>query len=356
MNRLTLLAELSNGDIISGSLDGSIKIWDLKAQKLISKFNCHSGSITCISELNSDLILSTSNDCSMKIWKIDNLKKKNKNLNDSLIAKFCFTSSISFDSPKTFCWTFISSEILQNKKEELSITVPRTLSSHEPSEHNVFVTCASSGCVDDIENRIFGFSNGFINIMQPSSVNGILKKFIYGHSGAITFIRQSKTGIVISVAVDNTIKLWETKSLKWIATFNEHENNITCLNELNSGEIITGSENGLIKIWDLKLKTSSTLINDNDNRIKNIAELNTGDILCAFSDGSIKNLNIESHKYSATLIGAYDKVDRVFILKNGDVITEFSDDTLKFWNYTTKKYFPLTGYAGKRIKKQCVLI
>ncbi len=62
--------------LISGSSDGSVCIWKIQDGDhfLISRFQAHSGSVTCLSVLNlgNELILATTgNDCKVQIWRID---------------------------------------------------------------------------------------------------------------------------------------------------------------------------------------------------------------------------------------------------------------------------------------------
>jgi WD40 repeat protein len=69
------VATLNDDEIISGSLDNSVKVWDIKTQNNTATLLGHSSYVYSVTKLlNYDMIVSGSFDKSIKIW-----EKKNKN-------------------------------------------------------------------------------------------------------------------------------------------------------------------------------------------------------------------------------------------------------------------------------------
>jgi centriolar protein POC1 len=55
--------------VASGSQDRTIKIWDIRSQRLIQHYDAHSGDVTEIGfHPNGRYLLSSSNDSTLKIW------------------------------------------------------------------------------------------------------------------------------------------------------------------------------------------------------------------------------------------------------------------------------------------------
>ena len=68
------LIKLNSNEIISGSFDKTIKIWNLKEEKCIKTLEGHTDGINNLIKLNSNEIASCSNDKTIKIWNLKNSK------------------------------------------------------------------------------------------------------------------------------------------------------------------------------------------------------------------------------------------------------------------------------------------
>lgn len=64
---VTCLIETKGGNIVSGSCDNTIKIWDLKGTCL-NTFKEHSSSVCCMIETKDKKLLTGSEDTSIKFW------------------------------------------------------------------------------------------------------------------------------------------------------------------------------------------------------------------------------------------------------------------------------------------------
>jgi len=62
---------MSNGDLISGSADNTIKVWDtLKSFELKATITGHSDWVIALSSLNNGFLASSSYDKTIKIWNL----------------------------------------------------------------------------------------------------------------------------------------------------------------------------------------------------------------------------------------------------------------------------------------------
>ena len=70
------VAELNDEEIISGSLDNTIKIWSIRTQYCTATLIGHSSYVYSVTKLgNNNLIVSGSFDNSIKIWEKQTLHK-----------------------------------------------------------------------------------------------------------------------------------------------------------------------------------------------------------------------------------------------------------------------------------------
>ena len=62
------VAPLPNGEIVTGSTDGSLRIWDLATGECTAELKGHTGIVTCVSPLPNGQIVSGSHDKCLRIW------------------------------------------------------------------------------------------------------------------------------------------------------------------------------------------------------------------------------------------------------------------------------------------------
>jgi WD40 repeat protein len=67
---VTCLKDLSNGDVASGSLDTSIKIWDPSTGKNKKTLKGHTHAIIALEELSNGQLVSSALDKTVVIWNV----------------------------------------------------------------------------------------------------------------------------------------------------------------------------------------------------------------------------------------------------------------------------------------------
>ena len=63
------LVELKNTEVISGSDDHTIKVWNIQKRMCVSTLKGHDSYVNCLIELFNGNVLSASSDKTMRVWK-----------------------------------------------------------------------------------------------------------------------------------------------------------------------------------------------------------------------------------------------------------------------------------------------
>jgi len=199
---VTCCVELSNKLLMSGSDDGTIKLWNLETTKCITTFN-HNGACKMIQILSNGKIVSATSEGEIYLW------KKTKEILSSEKIK-SNVESIEYDM-----------EFLGHQERVWVIT--------EMYDGNLI------SCSDDATIRIWNITTGNC------------EKILVGHGDRIYCMSILPDKRIISGSNDGTIKIWNSESGTCESTFNDGQP-IHCLDVLPSGCIMYGCRSRTLKI------------------------------------------------------------------------------------------------------------
>jgi WD40 repeat protein len=189
------LIKLKSGRLASGSFDNTIRIWDLDIENSLLKLEGHTNLVMCLCELMTGELVSGSYDSLIKIWDLN--------------TQICTQTLVGHSS---CVWNFA----ILSKHELLS-------------------------CSDDKSIRYWNVKYGVC-----------LKKL--EDSSPIFDIIALANGEVISASnqYHRNIKIWDIKNEVCKKTLKSHTTSVFCLAILKENELISGSRDRIIKIWDLQ--------------------------------------------------------------------------------------------------------
>lgn len=271
--------------IISGSLDKTIKIWEIK-----SNYNCiatlegHDRAINCLVELKNKNLCSASSDSMIFIWDLNTYQ---------IISKL--------NSHRSFIFGLIE------------LNDGRLISGSDDERIIIW----KKNTYDILGSHNFG--NGVFSLIE-------IKSFIERKRIAVGL---GDCVIWLCYINNKYYDSFEKTSLKG------HKGSVRTLLQLNDGRLVSGSNDNVIKIWDISdYKTNKCCclytINDHYLYINYLYQLNDGRIIsCAFDD-TIKIFNHISFKCLNTLTG-HKSANAVIELEDGRVASGSSDSFLCLW-------------------------
>ena len=200
-DRISSIAELSSGELVTGSADSTIRIWGLPLRVLKQ----HTNWVLCVKEHSSGQLLSGSSDHSVCVWNPKNghLLSQHKDYND-----------------KTLIFNF----------EELP-------------NNQILSVCGDRS--KELELRIWGLENGetLINI-RP------VKEAPYGF-GTSCMLSGGRIALGEDNADRGNILIYDVESAQFVQTHSAHEGDIWQIVEGKEGQIITCSSDRSLKLIDL---------------------------------------------------------------------------------------------------------
>lgn len=277
--------------LASGSLDGTIKIWNLQTGQIIRTLTAHSEAQELVASvaISSDgkTLVSGSNSYggTIKIW----------NLNSG----------------------------------ELLITLPKQVD-------GVSVVAISP------DSKIIASGSEDMTVKLWDAGTGTQLNTLYGHTGPIRAVAFSPDGkLIASSSEDTTIKLWNRNNSELMGTLVGHTGNVHSIAFTPDGQTLaSASADNTIKLWNLRTGCTitqrcyaTTTFSSHSGTLYSIAFSPDGQILAGGGlAGRVSLWNINSGELLQTLPGHSRWVESVVFSPDGKILASGSgDSSVKIW-------------------------
>ncbi|RNA03394.1 notchless-like protein [Brachionus plicatilis] len=228
--------------LASSSKDSTIKIWDTIMSTCIRSLSSHTQSVTCVKWGGKGLLYSSSQDRTIKVWRADdgvmcrNLDGHGHWVNTLALNSDYILRTGAFD-PK-------------------DATLIRTNSNMPRAELKEKALKRYKKYFDVETEKLVSGSDDFTMILWNPEVDKKNICRMTGHQQLINDVRFSPdTRLIASASFDKSIKLWDGKTGKFIATLRGHVQSVYQISfSSDSRLLVSGSADSTLKVWDLKNK------------------------------------------------------------------------------------------------------
>ncbi|HEY9811538.1 MAG TPA: serine/threonine-protein kinase [Halomicronema sp.] len=287
---VTSLAISSNSLIIaSGSLDDTIKLWNINTGELFNTLFGHLNAVNSVAfSPDGKLLASCSDDGNIKLW-----NPSKGTLVATLVGHLRDINSVAISSDGKF---------LASGSEDRTV-------------------------------KLWDLTKGFTgNEFHP------IRNFS-GRSGMIKCVTFSPNGDkVASGGLDNNIYLWNVAKGDLLSTLSGHFNSINTVAISPDGNILaSGSKDQTIKIWDISKNTPMLLrsLTGHTSMVNSLVFSPQGNtLISASSDNTIKLWQVATGKLITSLGGHLGGVNAVALAPDGKtILSGSSDKTIKIWRW-----------------------
>lgn len=283
--------------IASGSLDHTVKLWDLATGKLLHAFTEHTGPVTCVKFSPDGKTIASSSafqDGTIRLWDLESKKQITALRGSDWVVLSVWSIAFSPDG-----------KIL------------------------------ASGHHSDSTVKIWNLENGE------------LLRTLRGHVWAVNSVAISPDGeTVISGSFDSNIKIWNLKNGHLVHTLNgpadspfsmvqswfSSQSIFSIAISPDGTRLASGGSEQPIKIWNLKTGKQSNILAGHSDAVKSVAFSPDGKSLASGSrDGTIRIWDLLAGEPIHT-IGHSDAVSSVSFSPDGKTLVSGSQDkTIKIW-------------------------
>lgn len=291
--------------IFSGTEDGLICIWDYYTGKCIKKWKAHALRVNTIISFN-DMVISCSNDARLCYWNIDNedCKKLMKGYGFAIHGDIL----ISYSRNKIYIYD------LGNGTLRREIEIP----------FNLFHI---TNVAFDGQIIFSSHASGDICLWDSNTAN--LVGFLKGHEHEITSMVLDGNHL-ISSSKDKTIRIWNLELKTCCAVLEGHEGSVKSLAD-NHCQIFSSSRDKTIRIWDKPYKNNNFEIKDSGEGC--VVTCSNKLLVSGYSEHSNKSVSIwdlNKNSQIGTLRAGPGNPSSLYV--DDDIIICGSFKTVKIWN------------------------
>jgi len=266
------LAALSDNILLSGSLDSTIRIWNVEKGTSKKFRHGHSSSVnTLVLNPNENIIISCSKDM-IKVW----------------------------DKATLAC--------------SKTMKMPITISS--------FSILSNSTCA-------LGYDNNVIKVWDLKKRNYI--HTFSGHTQRVTSICLISEQLLASGSLDQTIRIWNLKRRRTQAILTGHEGGIRSLVPLPNGYLASGSSDKSIRMWNLQNFTCNMCLTGHIGSVRALEYLEGNLLISGSLDGTIKIWDLEDGRCIKTLVVGI-KVISLKALGQDRFAAGFVNGNIRIWS------------------------
>lgn len=308
---INCVAVQTNGQIVSGSDDNTLRVWDLSTSKCLHVLSGHTGFVVCVASFPDGRIASGSWDGTLRIWNADTGK--------------CI-HTLEGHRSKIRCVSLLPGNRLVSGSDDYSLRVWDSISGSclfVLNGHTSFVNCVSTLIDGSI---VSGSSDGTLRIWN--SISGKCLYLLKGHTQLVYCTCILPSGNVISGSWDGTLRIWDPNTGNCLKIFRGHTDAISCLSAFPDGRFISGSQDYTLRIWDSFTGQCIQVLRGHTENVYCVTILPDGHIVSGSFDNSLKIWNPNTGQCLQTLEGHKSWILCIASLSNGQIVSGSWDNTL----------------------------
>ena len=272
------LAVLPGGDIISGSADRTLRLWDSTTGRQLQCFEGHTGTVTSVTVLSDGNIVSASSDGTLRLWNTatgEEVRRFEGHIREvTSVAAFLDGRFVSVGHDNTLrIWDWATGQELHRITEGGSLCL-RVLALQDGN----FVSGDWDGGID----------------LRDSSSGQVRFPFKGKHRYEVGGLALLPSGRICSTGADGTLRVWDVATGQELYRLEGHGSWVGCVAALTNGRVISAGVDLSIRIWDIGAAPIRYRFEKHDYWPTDLAVFPDGRVASVSLDQTIRVWNIET--------------------------------------------------------------
>ncbi|MGA8659345.1 MAG: protein kinase [Chthoniobacterales bacterium] len=292
---------------ISGSGDGTLRVWDLESNRSARILAGHTGPVSAVAiSPNDRLAVSASSDSTLRVWDLES--------GQSLRALEGHRSPV------------FSVAITPDGRYAVSASGVRTqrVWAGKPGQRT---RIASGSASPDRTLRVWDLESGQ------------LVRTLAGHADWINAVALTPDGhCAISASSDHTLRVWDLESGRLVRTLTGHTDSVNAVAVTPEGDrAVSASSDHMLRVWNLKNARSERILEGHTGWVTTVlVTLDGRRAISGSADHTLRLWDLTSGQSVRILEGHTNSVTAVVLMPDGRrAISGSPDHTLRVWDLKT---------------------
>ena len=316
--RVTCMAVLPNGCVVSGSSDNTLRVWDAATGQCLQTLKGHKKCVECVAVLPDRRVVSGSWDGTLRVW-------------DATTGQCLQT--LEGHKYGIACVAVLSDGRVVSGSDDTTLRVWDTATGQCLQTlygHKLPITCVAVFP----DGRVISGSDDHTLRVWDAATRQCLQT-LTGHEDPIKCVTMLPDGLVVSGSDDSTLKVWDATSSHCLHTLAEHESTITCVAVLPDGRVVSGSIDNTLRVWDAASGQCLQTLEGHEGWINCVAVFPDGRVVSGSEDSTLRVWDAATGQCLQTLEWQKNAINRMTIFPDGRVVSGSNDGTLRVWDATT---------------------
>jgi U3 small nucleolar RNA-associated protein 13 len=254
--------------LASGSKDNTAKVWtlDLENEDADERYKCigscvgHTEAIgaVALTKKTDGLLLTGSQDRTIKCWDLSTAGMHSTFFVDTrLLVVFQYVLDVTLTPPFRFLLTLAD---LDEPDENLRFKSHYTIQAHEKDINTIDIAPNDKIFATGSQDKLAKIWN-----LQEGTLIGTCK----GHKRGVWSVKFSPVDQCLATSSgDRTIKIWSLNDFSCLRTFEGHTNSILKVDFMTSGlQLVSCGSDGLVKLWTIRTNECVTTLDNHTEKI-----------------------------------------------------------------------------------------
>lgn len=244
------ILSLANNQLASSSADQTIRVWDLASSASTLVLEAHEGAVSCLAQLPDGLLVSGGEDKTIRVWDLTDgsshlLNDPENDVSHSRTVR-CLVplhdGMLGSSSHEGEVWFWVKGAQQHSFWSCKLKLVLGSVFMQLPNWKFVATSKVDSGRI------LKCFTANMDADEEEESITLVTQ--LRGHTDNVRAIMATYSGLLLTAADDRTARVWSTSAGKCRAVLEGHSAAVACIAQGPDGQVITGAWNGELCVWE----------------------------------------------------------------------------------------------------------